>query len=107
MLMAVSDVVLGLLVASRRTRPILTAVLTWRSGSGAKRIFTLLYGLVLRMFANAGRSSSGRLGYPAPRSDSEKNNAFMTYRMLQGLGRTVLFPGLSVDSRRYAQSKTT
>ena len=82
-----SDVVLGL--RSLRKNPVLsaTAVLTLALGIGANTaIFTLLYGLVLRSLPTPDASHLVKIGIPsAAEPDSEENNSFMPYRMLQGL----------------------
>jgi predicted permease len=81
------DVVLAL--RSLRKNPVLsiTAVLTLALGIGANTaIFTLLYGLVLRSLPTPDASGLVKIGTPsALEPDSEENNAFMPYRMLQGL----------------------
>src|ERR1700688_2587113 len=81
------DVVLAL--RSLRKNPVLslTAVLTLALGIGANTaIFTLLYGLVLRSLPTQDATGLVRIGTPsAAEPDSEENNAFMPYRMLQGL----------------------
>ena len=81
------DVVLAL--RSLRKNPVLslTAVLTLALGIGANTaIFTLLYGLVLRSLPTPDASDLVKIGIPsAAEPDSEENNAFMPYRMLQGL----------------------
>src|SRR2546430_2626517 len=65
----------------------LTAVLTLALGIGANTaIFTLLYGLVLRSLPTPDAFHLVKVGIPsAAEPDSEENNAFMPYRMLQGL----------------------
>jgi predicted permease len=81
------DVVLAL--RSLRKNPVLslTAVLTLALGIGANTaIFTLLYGLVLRSLPTPDAFHLVKIGIPsAAEPDSEENNAFMPYRMLQGL----------------------
>ena len=81
------DVVLAL--RSLRKNPVLslTAVLTLALGIGANTaIFTLLYGLVLRSLPTPDASHLVKIGIPsAAEPDSEENNSFMPYRMLQGL----------------------
>ena len=81
------EVVLGL--RSLRKNPVLslTAVLTLALGIGANTaIFTLLYGLVLRSLPAPDASHLVKVGIPsAAEPDSEQNNSFMPYRMLQGL----------------------
>src|SRR5216684_324001 len=81
------DVLLGL--RSLRKNPVLslTAVLTLALGIGANTaIFTLLYGLVLRSLPAPDASHLVKIGIPsAAEPDSEENQAFMPYRMLQGL----------------------
>src|SRR6202166_1412222 len=81
------DVVLAL--RSLRKNPVLslTAVLTLALGIGANTaIFTLLYGLVLRSLPTPDASGLVKIGIPsAAEPDSEENNSFMPYRMLQGL----------------------
>jgi len=81
------DVVLAL--RSLRKSPVLslTAVLTLALGIGANTaIFTLLYGLVLRSLPTPDASHLVKIGIPsAAEPDSEENNSFMPYRMLQGL----------------------
>jgi predicted permease len=81
------DVVLA--VRSLRKNPVLslTAVLTLALGIGANTaIFTLLYGLVLRSLPTPDAYDLVKIGIPsAAEPDSEENNAFMPYRMLQGL----------------------
>ena len=81
------DVVLAL--RSLRKNPVLslTAVLTLALGIGANTaIFTLLYGLVLRSLPTPDAFHLVKIGIPsAAEPDSEQNNAFMPYRMLQGL----------------------
>jgi predicted permease len=81
------DVVLAL--RSLRKNPVLslTAVLTLALGIGANTaIFTLLYGLVLRSLPTPDAFHLVKVGIPsAAEPDSEENNAFMPYRMLQGL----------------------
>jgi predicted permease len=56
-------------------------------GIGANTaIFTLLYGLVLRSLPTQDAAHLVKSGIPsAAEPDSEENNAFMPYRMLQGL----------------------
>ena len=82
-----SDVVLGL--RSLRKNPVLsvTAVLTLALGIGANTaIFTLLYGLVLRSLPTPDASHLVRVTIAsAADPGSEENNAFVPYRMLQGL----------------------
>jgi predicted permease len=81
------DVVLAL--RSLRKNPVLslTAVLTLALGIGANTaIFTLLYGLVLRSLPTPDASHLVKIGLPsAAEPDSEENNSFLPYRMLQGL----------------------
>jgi predicted permease len=81
------DVVFAL--RSLRKNPVLslTAVLTLALGIGANTaIFTLLYGLVLRSLPTPDASHLVKIGIPsAAEPNSEENNAFMPYRMLQGL----------------------
>jgi predicted permease len=81
------DVVLAL--RSLRKNPVLslTAVLTLALGIGANTaIFTLLYGLVLRSLPTPDAFHLVKIGIPsAAEPDSEENNSFMPYRMLQGL----------------------
>jgi hypothetical protein len=81
------DVVLAF--RSLRKNPVLslTAVLTLALGIGANTaIFTLLYGLVLRSLPTPDASHLVTIGIPsAAEPDSEQNNSFMPYRMLQGL----------------------
>jgi predicted permease len=62
-------------------------VLTLALGIGANTaIFTLLYGLVLRSLPTPDAFHLVKIGIPsAAEPDSEENNSFMPYRMLQGL----------------------
>ncbi|HEX2715149.1 MAG TPA: hypothetical protein VHM88_23460, partial [Candidatus Acidoferrales bacterium] len=72
---------------SLRKNPILslTAVLTLTLGIGANTaIFTLLYGLVLRSLPIPDAFHLVKVGVAsAAEPDSEQNNSFMPYRMLQ------------------------
>jgi predicted permease len=81
------DVVLA--SRSLRKNPVLslTAVLTLALGIGANTaIFTLLYGLVLRSLPTPDAFHLVKIGIPsAAEPDSEENNSFLPYRMLQGL----------------------
>src|SRR6266404_140910 len=102
------DVVLGL--RSLRKNPVLslTAVLTLALGIGANTaIFTLLYGLVLRSLPTPDAAHLVKIGIPsAAEPDSEQNNAFMPYRMLQGLSEEQSsFRGLSAWDSEYALIK--
>jgi hypothetical protein len=83
------DVVLALGSLRKNAVLSLTAVLTLALGIGANTaIFTLLYGLVLRSLPTQDASHLVKIGIPsAAEPDSEENNAFMPYRMLQGLLR--------------------
>lgn len=81
------DIVLALRSLGKNPVLSLTAILTLALGIGANTaIFTLLYGLVLRSLPTPDAHYLVKIGLPsAAEPDSEENNSFLPYRMLQGL----------------------